>query len=65
MRSGYGIVLDCSSGMGFSDMKNGSNIDTVRLILVKYGFGTMFVIRKCMLILIWIVDYSMIQRDSI
>jgi len=53
MRSGYGIVLDCSSGMGFHVMKNGSNIDTVRLILIKYGFGTMFVIRKCMLILVW------------
>ena len=58
MRRGNGVVLDCSSGMGFHVMKNGSNIDTVRLILIKYGFGTMFVIRKCMLILLWILGVT-------
>jgi len=52
MRRGNRVVLGCPSRKGFSVMKNGLKIDTDRLILVKYGFGTMFVIRKCMLILI-------------
>ena len=53
MRRGNWVVLDCSSRVGFHVMKNGSIIDTGRLILVKYGSGIMFVIRSCMLILVW------------
>ena len=56
MRRGNWVVLDCPSGRGFYDMKNGFKIDTGRLILVKYGFGTMFVSRKSMLVLLWIDD---------
>jgi len=39
----------------FSDVQKGLEIDMYRLINVKYGFGTMFVNRKCMLILLWII----------
>jgi len=50
VRRGNGVVFDCSSGKVFHVMKNGFKIGTDRLILVKYGFGIMFVIRKYMLI---------------
>jgi len=53
MRRGNGDILKCSSGMGFHVMKNSLGIDVCSLILVKYGSGIMFVIRSCMLILVW------------
>ena len=58
MRKGNGVVLECSSVEGSSDMKSAMDISMIRLIFEKYEFGIVFVASKIMFIFIHFSEMS-------